>query len=126
MLNRFTSIVLVSILLSTLGGVSAFASTPADPEVKTRLPVIAAATAEKSEKPNEKLTADMLKLVKETKAGSRRPSAPAQFHPSRGNNLSKGKKIAIGVGIAAVVVIAVVAIHVRRHLFDNFKPFAQN
>jgi hypothetical protein len=125
MLNRFTSLVLVSILLSTLGGVSAFASPPADPEVKTRLPVIPAATIEKTERPNEKLSADMLKLVAETKAGSKRPSAPAQLNPSRGNNLSKGKKIAIGVGIAAAVVIAVVAIHTRNHLFDGFNAFGR-
>lgn len=123
--NRFISVVLVSILLSTLGGVSTFASPLADPEVKTRLPGNPTATIEKTDKPNEKLTADMLKLVAETKAG-KRPSAPAQFQPTRGNNLSKGKKIAIGVGIAAAVVIAVVAIHVRRHFFDGFSAFGQN
>jgi hypothetical protein len=42
----------------------------------------------------------------------------------KASGLSTGAKIAIGVGIG-VAVLALIAIHVKNHLFDDFKPFQQ-
>ena len=81
-------------------------------------------SAKKDLHPDEKLRAGLVKLVADTKAGRGTLSAPSQIQPVTRNNLSKGKKIAIGVGIAAVVVVVVAAIYVRHHLFDDFRPFA--
>lgn len=61
-------------------------------------------------KQNEKLKADMLKLVADTKAGKVSPRMNSQFPPSHSNSLSKGAKIAIVVGIA-VVIFAIIAVH---------------
>ena len=81
-------------------------------------------SAKKEAQVNEKLRTGIARLAADTKAGKVKLSPSSQFKPARGNNLSKGQKIAIGVGIAAVVVVAIVALHVRRHLFDDFRPFA--
>jgi hypothetical protein len=56
---------------------------------------------------NEKLRADVLRLVNDAKAG--KVKLPAQQFPqsTHRNNLSKGAKIAIGVSVAAVIVFAV-------------------
>jgi len=43
----------------------------------------------------------------------------------KAGGLSTGAKIAIGLGIG-VGVLALVAIHVKNHLFDDFKPFSQH
>ena len=43
----------------------------------------------------------------------------------KAGGLSTGAKIAIGLGIG-VAVLALVAIHVKNHLFDDFKPFSQH
>lgn len=43
----------------------------------------------------------------------------------KSGGLSTGAKIAIGLGIG-VGVLALVAIHVKNHLFDDFKPFSQH
>ncbi len=40
----------------------------------------------------------------------------------KSGGLSTGAKIAIGLGIG-VVVLAIVVIHAKNHLFDNFHPF---
>ena len=40
----------------------------------------------------------------------------------KAGGLSTGAKIAIGLGIG-VVVLAVLVIHAKNHLFDNFHPF---
>jgi hypothetical protein len=126
--NRFASLALIIALVCTVGGTSAFANTPTSTDttgnVVVTLPV-PPGSAKKEGQPNDKLRAGLDKLVADTKAGKGTLSRPSQFHPSKSNNLSKGKKIAIGVGIAAVVVVAVVALHIRRHLFDDFRPFAQ-
>jgi hypothetical protein len=43
----------------------------------------------------------------------------------KAGGLSTGAKIAIGLGIG-VGVLAIVAIYVKNHLFDDFKPFSQH
>lgn len=58
---------------------------------------------------NEKVRADMARLVADAKAGKFAPETP-QFPQHQGNSLSKGAKIAIVAGIA-VVVIAIIVVH---------------
>jgi len=55
---------------------------------------------------NEKLRADVLRLVNDAKAGKLKVPAQ-QFPQTHRNNLSKGAKIAIGVSVAAVIVFAI-------------------
>ena len=59
-------------------------------------------------KPNEKVKADVAKLVAETKAGKRSVIPSTQFPPPHRNNLSKGAKIGIIVGVALVVIAIIV------------------
>jgi capsular polysaccharide biosynthesis protein len=109
MLNKFASLVLVIALVSTLGGSSAFANSPTKPDAKRN---VADGETEISDKdkvqPNEKLKADMVKLITDAKAGKVAPAERPQIQPAKSNNLSKGTKIAIGVGIAIAVVVVIV------------------
>ncbi|MBA3357499.1 MAG: hypothetical protein H0U18_16485 [Pyrinomonadaceae bacterium] len=111
MLNKFASLVLVIALVSTLGGSLAFANSSTKPDAKRKVADVPGET-EISDKnkvqPNEKLNAEMVKLVADAKAGKIVPAERPQIQPAKSNNLSKGKKIAIGVAI----VIAVVAVTV--------------
>lgn len=127
MFKRFASVVLVIALVFMLSSTYARAETPKNTDTTGKpVPTLPASpTSSKEAKPDEKLRASMVKLVADTRAGKGKLSAPSQFKPARGNNLSKGQKIAIGVGIAAAVVVVVVALHIRRHLFDDFRPFSQ-
>lgn len=112
MINKFASVVLITALVCTLGGPSAFASNPSQPDTKPAMAETgseSSASTKKEAQPNEKLKADMVKLVADAKAGKVMPAAKSQIQPAKSNNLSKGKKIAIGVGIA-IAVIAVIVI----------------
>ena len=123
MIHRFTSLALVGALVCTIGGTSVLADTPTNTDTSGNAPVIlpaAATSARKEVQPNEKLRTGLAKLVADTKAGKGKLSEPSQFQPPRGNNLSKGQKIALGVGIAAVVVLVIVVIYAKNHLFDDF------
>ena len=127
MINRIASLVLLIALVFTVGTSAVRADTPKNPDTSGNAVVTPPAepTLEKKQtKPDEKLRTGMTKLVADTKAGKGKLSGPSQFKPARGNNLSKGQKIAIGVGIAAAVVVVIAVLHVRRHMFDGFKPFA--
>ena len=107
MLNRFTLAVLIIALACTLGRIPAYAQATAQSDLKpNQTRAVVAPETLKSVPANTKLKADIDKLVAEAKAGKIAPSA-AQMQPATRNNLSKGKKIAIGVGIAAAVVIIV-------------------
>jgi hypothetical protein len=110
MFNKFASFALVIALVCPLGGTSAFANTPSDPEGKAKgaeTPTESGSGARTKAEPNEKLRADMLTLVAHAKAGKVAPAAKPQIQPAKSNNLSKGTKIAIGVGIAVAVVAIV-------------------
>jgi hypothetical protein len=112
MLNKFASVVLITALVYTLGGSSAFASNPSQLDTKPAMAETrseSGAATKKETQPNEKLKADMVKLVADAKAGKVAPAERPQIQPAKSNNLSKGAKIAIGVGIA-VAVVAVVLI----------------
>lgn len=64
-------------------------------------------------KPNEKLRADVAKMVGETKAGRKGIPATSQFPPPQRSNLSKTAKIAIVAGIV-LVIVAIVVVHEAR------------
>ena len=122
-MRRFVSGALMAALLFAVGGRLAFANTKTntDPPPNGVVTVPASPTSAKKGLPsNEKLRIDLVKLVADTKAGKEKLPGPPQFHPARRNNLSKGTKIALGVGIAAVVVLAIVVVHAKNHLFDDF------
>ncbi len=110
MLNKLTSVTLVAALVIVLCGTSALANSSSNPDAKTDTAnVPSGAPAKKEVKPNEQLKNNMLKLVADAKAGKVALAARPQIQPAKSNNLSKGTKIAIGVGIA-VAVIAVILI----------------
>ncbi len=112
MLKKSMSFALAIALACALGGTSALANTPSDPEPKTmgtETPSKSVPATKNEAKPNEKLRADMLKLVADAKAGKMTRADRPQMQPAKSNNLSKRTKIAIGVGIA-VAVVAVVLI----------------
>src|ERR1041384_2440095 len=115
MLSRFASIALVTVLVCTLGGPTAFARASSDPEVKLKVGEAVPETRidlEKGTKSDPKLRADLLDLVAKAKAGKVSLADP-QIQAAKRNNLSKGQKIAIGVGIAVAVVVVVVAVSHR-------------
>jgi len=123
MIHRFASFTLTIALVCTVGGTSAFANTPTNTDTTANgvVTLPASPTSAKKELPsNEKLRSGLARLVADTKAGKGKLSEPSQFPPPRGNNLSKNQKIALGVGIAAVVVLVIVVIHAKNHLFDDF------
>ena len=112
MLTKFASLLLVIALVSTLGGNSTFANSPTKPDAKRNVADVPG-ESEISDKtkvqPNEKLKAEMVKLIADAKAGKVAPAERPQIQPAKSNNLSKGTKIAIGVGIV-IAVIAVIVI----------------
>ena len=109
MIKKFASIVLAAALVFTLAGTSAFAENPSKGEAKTQPD----AATEADKVVNEKLRAEMLKLVADTKAGrSVMRSSQPQIQPPQRNNLSQGTKIAIGV-VIAVAVVAVIFVSKR-------------
>lgn len=122
MINRFACLAVILALVCTVG-TSAFADTQTNAETSGNASVILPASptpAGKEVKRNERLRADLAKVVADSKAGKGKLSEPSQFQPPRGNNLSKNQKIALGVGIVAVVILVIVVIHAKNHLFDDF------
>jgi Flp pilus assembly protein TadB len=126
MFKKLASIVIITAIVGTLGGTSAFANSSSNPDVKTDSANVPSAPAKKEENSNEQLKDNMLKLVADAKAGKVAPVAKSQLQPAKSNNWSKRTKIAIGVGVAvAVVVVVLVVNHARNHFFDDFHPFRQ-
>jgi hypothetical protein len=109
MFTKFASVVLAAALVCTLAGTSAFADAP----LKHSSKITPAAATEADRVVNEKLRAEIFKLVADAKAGGKGVTLPRpQIQPPQRNNLSKGTKIAIGVGIA-VAVVAVILVSTR-------------
>jgi hypothetical protein len=110
MLSKLTSVTLVAALLIVSCGTAAFASNSPNPDKRTDIASVPSdIPANKEIKPNEQLKKTILKLVADAKAGKVAPTERPQIRPAQRNNFSKGKKIALGVGIA-VAVIAVILI----------------
>lgn len=101
MTKRLISLAMVVALVCCFCGGSACARTGSDPKE----PAEKTAPVEKSQA-NEKLKADVTKLVADAKAGKLK--MPAQHFPQpKQNNLSKGATIAIGAGIAAAIIFII-------------------
>ena len=114
MLKKFASIVLVVALVCTLAGTTTFAKTQSQPGAKTHGTVNRAdAVTEADKVVNEKLRAEIFKLVAHAKAGGNAVAfPPPQIQSPQRNNLSNGAKIVIGVAIA-VAVVAVILVSKR-------------
>jgi cell division protein FtsL len=102
MTKGLISLALVVALVCCFCGTSAYSRTGSDPKEPTVTPTTA---AEKTQA-QEKLKADVAKLVSDAKAGKLKVPAQ-QFPQPKRNNLSKGAKIAIGAGIAAAVIFII-------------------
>jgi hypothetical protein len=128
MLKTLASMIVVVALFCTLGIHATFAS---EPETKGKAAETATAPVGPYEKAvvptnksNEKLRAGILKLVHEAEAGKVMLPAKSQIQPAKGNNWSKGTKIAVGVGVAiAVVVVILVVKHQKDHFLDGLTVF---
>ena len=131
MLKRFASVIVVFALFCGLGVHTAFARGSSEPDTKAKAEgtVSEPAGPDKgevapTEKPNEKLRANMLKLVRDAKAGKVMLPAKSQIQPVKSNNWSKETKIAVGVGVAvAVVVLILVVKHEKVHFLDGLSVF---
>ena len=62
---------------------------------------------------NEKLKADVAKMIAETKAGRNGAPATSPFPQTQRNNLSKTAKIAIVAGVV-LVIVAIIIVHEAR------------
>jgi hypothetical protein len=102
MIKKLVSLATVVALVGCFCATSAYARTgsdPKEPEVKSATP------AEKTQA-QEKLKADVTKLVADAKAGKLK--VPAQHFPQpKRNNLSTGAKIAIVAGIAGAIIFTI-------------------
>ncbi len=109
MLNKVASGVLVVTLISTMCGIPAFGQSQSK----------STATLSRAEdpfppsdgngaQPNEKLKADVAKLLSDARAGKLTPAPKSQIQPHQSNNLSKKAKIAIVVGIVVVVTAIII------------------
>ncbi len=99
MINKCISLATVVALVCCFCGISVYAN-GTDPRVPT---MKTATTAEKSQA-QEKLKADVTKLVADAKAGKLKMPAQSFPQPKR-NNLSTGAKIGIIAGIGAAIVL---------------------
>ncbi|MGZ5436681.1 MAG: hypothetical protein ACXWID_13310 [Pyrinomonadaceae bacterium] len=104
MIKKFISFATVVALVCCFCGISVYANgtDPRVPTVKTATP------AEKSQA-QEKLKADVTKLVADAKAGKLKMPAQ-QFPQPKRNNLSTGAKIGIIAGIGAAIFLIVMLV----------------
>jgi hypothetical protein len=115
MFHRLKTATLAAAALCTLGVSSASADTPTKAESKTQ-----GTTAQPTTHADgEKLKTDMRKLVADAREGRSGGTLPTrrQQPPPQSNSLSKGQKIAIGVGITVgVLAIIYFSVFAGKHL----------
>jgi hypothetical protein len=105
MIRKLIFFATVVALVCCFCGTAAYGRTGSDPKEPT---VKSATPAEKSQA-QEKLKADVTKLVADAKAGKLK--MPAQHFPQpKRNNLSTGAKIGIIVGIGAAIFLIVMLV----------------
>src|SRR5687768_1867004 len=109
MLTKFASVVLAAALVCTLSGTPAFASTPSQPGTKTGETAVRPGSGTEADKVvDEKLKAEILKLVSDAKAGSKGVRLPGpQIQTPHRNNLSKVAKVGIGVGVGIAIAVLI-------------------
>ena len=108
-LARSAAACVLTISLATM----AFAQS--SPQSETANQFLTRPNAAPAAKSNDKLKADVAKMVSETKAGQKGAPATQQFPMPQRNNLSKTAKIAIVAGIV-LVVLAIVIVHEAKGL----------
>jgi hypothetical protein len=107
MIKTVVSLATVVALLCCFCGLSAYARTGSDPKE----PEFKSATPAEKTQAQEKLKADMTKLVVNAKAGKLKMPAHSFPQPKR-NNLSTGAKIGIIAAIAGTIVAIIILNHV--------------
>ncbi|MDT4967337.1 MAG: hypothetical protein QOJ64_2074 [Acidobacteriota bacterium] len=123
MLKHFASLLLIAALVCALVEHSAFAQTPSTTEARlnqTSDLADSGYTGKSEVQFSGSLKGDISKLVADAKAGTRFTVSDPQNQPAQSNSLSKKTKIAIGVSVAAAIIIAILYVHARNHLFDDF------
>ena len=122
MFKKIASMILINALACTLCGTVAFAQATTTPvaELNRAINPPDSGSAGKKEAPSEKnLKAEMQKLVADAKAGKGLSISNPQIQPKQSNSLSKGAKIGIVAGIAAAIILTILIVHTRNHLFDG-------
>jgi cell division protein FtsL len=110
-LNKLTSVTIVAALVIVFCGTSAFANNLSNDDVRTNTTNIhSEAPVTKEVKPNEQLKTSIVKLVSDTKAGKVAMPTKSQIQPAKSNSWSKGTKIAVGVGIAAAIIVTILIV----------------
>jgi hypothetical protein len=126
MLKKFASLALVAALACALCGLKAFAQNKPQPETVAKAAnasLRSGSAGEKEAQPDGRLKAGIQKLVADARAGKGMSAIPApQNQPVQSNSLSKSVKIGLVVGIALAIIITIVVIHAKNHLFDDFGP----
>lgn len=107
MIKKLISLATVVALVCCFCGLSAYARTGADPKE----PEVKSATPAEKTQAQEKLKADVTKLVADAKAGKLKVPAQ-QFPQPKRNNLSTGTKIGIIAAIAGVIIAIVILNHI--------------
>ena len=107
MIKKLVSLATVVALACCFCATSAYARTGSDPKE----PEVKSATPTEKTQAQEKLKADMMKLVGDAKAGKLKVPAQ-QFPQPKRNNLSTGAKIGIIAAIAGAIVAIVILNHV--------------
>lgn len=107
MIKKLVSCATVIALVCCFCATSAYARTGSDPKE----PEVKSAPAAEKTQAQEKLKADVTKLVSDAKAGKLKVPAQQFPHPQR-NNLSTGAKIGIIAAIAGTIVLICLLVHV--------------
>jgi len=92
MFKKCLSLALITVILSAFGGTASAGTSTAEKEAQQR---------------KERLKTNLLKLADDARAERNAPLLAVPQAPVKRNNLSTGAKVAIGVGIAAAVVVVI-------------------
>jgi hypothetical protein len=109
-LNKLTSVTLVAALMVVLSGTSAFASNSSNNDGRTDTLNVSSEAPAKKESNKEQLKGSISKLVSDAKAGKVSMAPKSQIQPAKSNGWSKGTKIAVGVGVAAAVIVTLLIV----------------
>ena len=121
MIERITSLMLVAVLIALVCATPIHARVSFADEVQPAENTTNVVDADKLAK--EELRTAINRLVGVAKAGKIAPAARPQTQPRNSNNLSKGTKIAIGVGIVVAVVAIIVVVKVDKAPTGSFPIF---
>ena len=137
-MKRHLTIILIGSLVflvsggQTLARTSSRNKTPTVEEIKSKIAKLGAGKKAKAQiklRTGEKIKGNVTSAGDDSFAFTERDSKQTKtiayadvVEVKKAGSLSTGAKIAIGLGIG-VAVLAVVVIHAKNHLFDDFHPF---